>query len=237
MGPLRPGPPLDLADDGFAGLVPAGELRELDHAERVAAELEILGFDLSGHVLGFFGALLDDLGVVRSTALHRHRPSSTILVAGVKVATQTPAVRSGQRIVFATLDDEAGLVDLAFFNRAPAALRGQAVRLLAPAGTWPPPPRRPGSRRPGAYSVNAEDCWDLRDLEHIRAARGPAAVRAALGPISPAPRDPRSTSDHARPTVFPNGFTLSPYAETGSPGARPTYPSRHLCHPSSGASE
>ena len=41
-----------------------------------------------------------------------------ILVAGVKVATQTPAVRSGQRIVFATLDDEAGLVDLAFFDQA-----------------------------------------------------------------------------------------------------------------------
>ena len=110
--------PLDLADDGFAGLVPAGELRELDQAERVAAELEILGFDLSGHVLGFFRGLLDDLGVVRSTALQRPRPGSMILVAGVKVATQTPAVRSGQRIVFATLDDEAGLVDLAFFDQA-----------------------------------------------------------------------------------------------------------------------
>jgi error-prone DNA polymerase len=220
--------PLDLADDGFAGLVPAGELRELDHAERVAAELEILGFDVSGHVLGFFDRLLDDLDVVRSTALHRHRPGSMILVAGVKVATQTPAVRSGQRIIFATLDDEAGLVDLAFFDRAQQRcadklfgswlllVRGR-LRHAGPAGAGP-----------GAYTVNAEDCWDLRDLEHIRATRGPAAVRAALRPASPPP----STTDPARPTVFPNGFTLSPYAETGSPGARPTYPSRHLWHPS-----
>ena len=37
--------------DGMADLVPAGELRELDLAERVEAELEILGFDVSQHVM------------------------------------------------------------------------------------------------------------------------------------------------------------------------------------------
>ncbi len=224
--------PLDLADDGFAGLVPAGELRDLDQAERVAAELEILGFDLSGHVLGFFRELLDDLGVARSTELHRHRPGSVVLVAGVKVATQTPAVRSGQRIVFATLDDEAGLVDLAFFDRAQQRCADKLFGswLLLVRGRL----RHTGPAGPGAYSVNAEDCWDLRDLEHTRAARGPAAVRAALHSAHPPtqePRDPPGAQDHARPTVFPNGFALSAYAETGSPGARPTYPSRHLWHP------
>ena len=219
--------PLDLADDGFAGLVPAGELRELDQAERVAAELEILGFDLSGHVLGFFQGLLDDLGVIRSTALHRHRPGSVILVAGVKVATQTPAVRSGQRIVFATLDDEAGLVDLAFFDQAQQRCADKLFGswLLLVRGRL----RRAGpvGAGPGAYTVNAEDCWDLRALEDLRATQGPAAARAALRSASPPP----GTPDLARPTIFPNGFTLSPYAETGSPGSRPTYPSRHLWHP------
>ncbi len=38
---------LDADRDGFAELVPAGELRELTPAERVEAELEILGIDLS----------------------------------------------------------------------------------------------------------------------------------------------------------------------------------------------
>jgi error-prone DNA polymerase len=219
--------PLDLADDGFASLVPAGELRELDHAERVAAELEILGFDLSGHVLGFFGSLLGDLGVVRSTALHRHRPGSVILVAGVKVATQTPAVRSGQRIVFATLDDEAGLVDLAFFDQAQQRCADKlfASWLLLVRGRLRH--AGPATAGPGAYTINAEDCWDLRDLDHIRATRGQAAVRAALRPATLPP----STTTPARPTVYPNGFTLSPYAETGTPGQRPTYPSRHLWHP------
>ncbi len=54
--PARPAPTLDLfgdaeAADGMAGLVPAGQLRELEPDERVAAELEILGFDISRHVL------------------------------------------------------------------------------------------------------------------------------------------------------------------------------------------
>ncbi len=228
--------PLDLADDGFAGLVPAGELRDLDQAERVAAELEILGFDLSGHVLGFFRDLLDGLGVVRSTGLHRHDPGSMILVAGVKVATQTPAVRSGQRIVFATLDDEAGLVDLAFFDRAQQRCADKLFGswLLLVRGRL----RRAGPGTRGAYTVNAEDCWDLRALDQIRATRGLPAVRAALRSPGPMPRDPSGpgASDHARPTVFANGFTLSPYAETGAPGGRPTYPSRHLWHPEAGAS-
>ena len=49
---------LGFAGDGFAELVPAGELRELTPAERVAAELEILGIDLSQHVLSFYTDLL-----------------------------------------------------------------------------------------------------------------------------------------------------------------------------------
>ncbi len=69
-------PALDLfagADtaDGMADLVPAGELRELDLAERVEAELEILGFDVSQHVIDFYADLLAGLNVVRSADLDR----------------------------------------------------------------------------------------------------------------------------------------------------------------------
>ena len=107
---------LGFAGDGFAELVPAGELRELTPAEQVAAELEILGIDLSQHVLSFYTDLLHQLGVTRSAGLHRCRAGAPILVAGVKIATQTPAIRSGLRIIFTTLDDATGPVDLAFFE-------------------------------------------------------------------------------------------------------------------------
>ncbi|HEX3715484.1 MAG TPA: hypothetical protein VHV09_22005, partial [Trebonia sp.] len=182
----RPGSPpaLDLfagagaeAADGMADLVPAGQLRELDLAERVAAELEVLGFDVSGHVVDFYTELLAGLGVVRSAELADRANGEMILVAGAKVATQTPAVRSGQRIIFASLDDATGLVDLAFFesvqDRCAARLFGSW--LLVARGRV----RRAGAG-PMAVTVNATECWDLPALEEIRLAGGLDAVRAAM---------------------------------------------------------
>lgn len=216
------------ARDGMADLVPAGELRDLDLAERVAAELEILGFDVSRHVLDFYAELLDGLGVVRSTRLEACRNGATVCVAGVKVATQTPAVRSGQRIIFASLDDAVGLVDLAFFesvqDRCAARLFGSWLLLVR--GRV----RRAGAG-PMAVTVNATECWDIPALEEIRRSGGMAAVRAEMAATQTA-----GTTAEARPIVFANGFTLSPYAETGSPGASPKTPPRTLWHASPGSS-
>jgi len=243
-------PPLDLfstaeAGDGMADIVPAGELRDLDMAERVAAELTILGFDVSRHVLDFYAELLDGLGIVRSDRLDGCRNGETVCVAGVKVATQTPAVRSGQRIIFASLDDTVGLVDLAFFesvqDRCAARLFGSWLLLVR--GRV----RRAGAG-PMAVTVNATECWDIPSLEEIRLSGGLAAVRDAMaagdvgpgnpggapaaGADSPPPGEPAET----RPVVFANGFTLSPYAETGAPGASLKTPPRTLWHASPGSS-
>jgi error-prone DNA polymerase len=236
------------ADDGMAALVPAGELRDLDLAERVAIELEVLGFDLSKHVLDFYAELLAELNVVRSPDLDGRENGETILVAGVKVATQTPAVRSGQRIIFASLDDAVGLVDLAFFesvqDRCAARLFGSWLLLVR--GRV----RRAGAG-PMAVTVNATECWDIPALEEIRVTGGIAAVRAALAagtdlpantglPANTRPMEdsgqPRDEVPATRPLVFANGFTLSPYAETGAPGGTLKNPPRTLWHASPGSS-
>ena len=205
------------AADGMAEIVPAGELRELDPAERVAAELEILGFDISRHVLSFYAELLDGLNVVRSNRLDDCRSGATICVAGVKVATQTPAVRSGQRIIFASLDDAVGLVDLAFFesvqDRCAARLFGSWLLLVR--GRV----RRAGAG-PMAVTVNATECWDIPALEEVRQSGGLPAVHAAMAADDGAGKQPPH-SGQTRPVVFANGFTLSPYAETGGPGPAP----------------
>jgi error-prone DNA polymerase len=80
-------------------------------AKRVRAELEVLGLDVSRHVVDFYTPLLDALGVTRSAELLKQRTRSTLLIGGVKVATQTPPIRSGRRVVFITLDDATGPVD------------------------------------------------------------------------------------------------------------------------------
>jgi error-prone DNA polymerase len=224
------------ASDGFAGLVPAGQLRELDPGETVEAELDILGFDVSQHVLGFYFGLLDELGVVRSSDLRNRRPGETVLVAGVKVATQTPAVRSGQRIIFATLDDARGLVDLTFFesvqDRCAARVFGSWLLLVR--GRI----RRSGAG-PAATTVNGTDCWDLPELDEIyrkgggAAGGGIGAVRAAM---AYAPPRRQRTRRYEENVVFSNGFALSPYAETGGPGGPVKAAPRRLWHASSGSS-
>ncbi|HZC41112.1 MAG TPA: DNA polymerase III subunit alpha [Streptosporangiaceae bacterium] len=234
--------PLGFDGDGFAGLVPAGELPDLTLPERVEAELEILGIDLSQHVLGFYQDLITELGVVRSRDLHRCRAGSRVLVAGVKTATQTPAVRSGQRIIFVTLDDATGPVDLAFFESVQdrCAARVFGSWLLVVAGRV----RRAG----GAVSVNGTECWDLAALAEIRAQDGIGAVRAAMAAgdvpgAGPAPGGGQAPGTAPAPgtAVTPavrlgNGFTLSPYAETGAPGAAIKDAPRKLWHASPGSS-
>ena len=158
--PVREGQQLALplrADDGPPGL------REYSPSEVVRAELEVTGLDATRHVLSFFEPLLEDLGVVRSVDLHRHRGDEWVMVAGVKVASQTPAVRSGQRIIFLTLDDATGPVDVTVFER----IQEQCARavfhgfVLAVWGRL----RRTGV---AGVSIIAEEVWDLVALDAAR---------------------------------------------------------------------
>ncbi len=205
----------------------------------MAAELEILGIDLSQHVLSFYTDLLHQLGVTRSAELHNCPAGDRILVAGVKIATQTPAIRSGLRIIFTTLDDATGPVDLAFFESVQDRC---AARVF---GSWLLVVRGRVRRTGESVSINAEECWDLAALEEIRTGRGMAAVRAAMaagdvpspgGPASRRTVTPEGSGEANPKIIYPNGFVQSPYAETGSPGGALKDPPRTLWHASPGSS-
>src|SRR5262249_58657769 len=119
----------------------------------------------------------DGLEVVRSAELDGRENGETILVAGVKVATQTPAVRSGQRIIFASLDDAVGLVDLAFFesvqDRCAARLFGSWLLVVRGRG------RRAGAG-PMAVTVNGAECLGIPALGEIRSGSGRTGLRARM---------------------------------------------------------
>ncbi len=140
-------------------------LPEYSDAERVRAELEVLGVDASRHLVSFFEPLLRDLGVVRAAELWRQRGGAEVIVAGVKVASQTPAVRSGQRIIFLTLDDATGPVDVTVFESVQAKIAKTIFHsfVLAVRGTV----RRTGRR---GVSIVAEDAWELTALHRARRA-------------------------------------------------------------------
>ncbi|MFP5299189.1 MAG: OB-fold nucleic acid binding domain-containing protein, partial [Actinomycetota bacterium] len=92
-------------------------LRDYSPLEETEAELEIAGIDARRHVMELYRPLMAELGCVTAEGLKALRNDSEVWVAGVKVASQTPAIRSGQRIIFVTIDDLTGPLDITVFER------------------------------------------------------------------------------------------------------------------------
>ena len=132
-------------------------LQPLSAAEKVASEVTRLGMDVTQHMLTFYAPFLNAIGAVKSSDLLALRSHSSVLVAGVKVALQTPPVRSGRRVIFLTLDDGYGCSDSTFFPDAQIdhASTLYATSLLLVRGET----RRTGKR---GISIRATAVWDLR---------------------------------------------------------------------------
>lgn len=92
-------------------------LRPYTAYEEIQAELEVGGIDARRHVMEVYEPLLKEAGCVAAADIGKRRNNSEVWVAGVKVASQTPAIRSGQRIIFLTLDDPTGPLDVTIFER------------------------------------------------------------------------------------------------------------------------
>jgi error-prone DNA polymerase len=188
---------------------------------------------------------------VRSKDLLTCRSRSEILVAGVKVATQTPPIRSGRRVVFVTLDDATGPVDATFFEDAQGPYAATLFHswLLVIRGEV----RRTGPR---GISLRATGCWELTGLYDLWQQNGIQAVLDLIDTpppgfgadevSAPAPmaREDQPSGYTAggmgrrRVLVHPSGFKQSPYADVKPAGGdvnRGT-PPRKLWHSSPGSS-
>lgn len=181
----------------------------MNASEQLAAELDVLGMDISRHFLDEHRSLLADIGATPAAGLPGLRHGTTVLVAGVKVATQTPPIRSGKRVIFATLDDPTGLSDLAFFedSNERCAYTVFHSSLLLVRGTLA---RRP----PRAFSITGTAAWNLAELIDLYREGGPAAVADRLTRPEPTPR---RAAPH-RTLTQPNGYELHPWADLQPPG-------------------
>ena len=94
----------------------------------------------------------------------------------MKVALQSPPVRSGRRVIFITLDDGTGCSDATFFENTQLHSGRTLYRsqLLLVSGTL----RRTGAR---GVSIIADSAWDLGELYAIWRETGDiAAVQARM---------------------------------------------------------
>jgi error-prone DNA polymerase len=248
---------LDLGDAPVDGEVSG--LPEMNAADRVRAELEILGLDVSRHVVDFYDGFLDELGVTRAKDILLRRSRSELLVAGVKVATQTPPIRSGRRVVFLTLDDSTGPVDATFFEDAQGPYAATVFHswLLVVRGVL----RRTGRQ---GVSLRATGCWELPTLYQIWQHGGMTAVRETMAQVpagfagaeaaesaiagaaesrstrpvmaQPPSGAPAGGMGRRRVLVHSSGFKMSPYSDIKPAGEDAKSAPRKLWHSSPGSS-
>ncbi|WP_399137388.1 DNA polymerase III subunit alpha [Streptomyces sp. NBUA17] len=160
---------------------PAG-LPDLTSAERLSAELGVLSMDASRNLMDDHRTFLRELGVVSAKRLREARHGETVLVAGAKAATQTPPIRSGRRVIFSTLDDGTGLVDLAFFDDSHDACAHTVFH------SWLLLVRGVVQRRgPRSFSVVGSAAWNLADLLEVRREEGLEGVAARLAAAGGSP--------------------------------------------------
>jgi len=186
---------------------PAG-LPSMDADDQLAAELEVLGIDVSRHLLDDHRRLLSELGVTPAARLPQLRHGQRVLVAGIKAASQTPPTRSGRRTLFLTLDDPTDLSDLAFFDDTHDTCAETIFHssVLLARGTV-------SRRHPRSLSITGQAAWDLTELIDLYRDGGTVAVADRL-------TRPGITPDSApaRRTHRPGGGRRLHHASRGSAG-------------------
>lgn len=112
----------------------------------------------SEHVLVQHLPQLRELGVVLADELHACADKERVLVAGVRCVVHTPPTRSGIRVVFVSLDDPTGLVDLAFFpdSQGPHSAAAMTSEWVLAEGTIT-------HTAPRSISITAHRAWNLRE--------------------------------------------------------------------------
>ncbi|MGV9880391.1 DNA polymerase III subunit alpha [Streptomyces sp. NPDC003006] len=215
-------------------------LPDLDDAERLSAELGVLGMDSSRHLMGDHADFLAELGALSARRLREAEHGATVLVAGAKAATQTPPIRSGKRVIFTTLDDGTGLVDLAFFDDAHERCAHTVFH------SWLLLVRGVVQRRgPRSFSVVGAAAWNLAELVEVRKEGGLDAVALRLAEPEPEFASEPAPESEPGPATDPvaggrrirmsTGYEMHPWADLRPAGEGAAGGGRKLWHQSPGS--
>ena len=84
----------------------------------IETNLDFHIFDLwiNGHPLEYLRPQLNAMGFLSKKDLETIPNNSMVKVAGTIVMVHTPPTRSGKRVMFITIEDETGLIDLVAFE-------------------------------------------------------------------------------------------------------------------------
>ena len=97
---------------------PAANISDFTPWDKLSRQYGVLGFTTGPHPMAFYRCRLRELGYLDSASLRRRRlaPGARVRMAGMVVRPHRPPTRSGRTIVYLSLEDEFGLVDVTIFE-------------------------------------------------------------------------------------------------------------------------
>lgn len=114
LGPDSEQVPLEI--DLSASMPGNRGITDFSGAEKFLKEFEILGIMVRGHYMGLLRKRLSARGFLPSSEVKKVQPGTTVKVAGLVVRPHRPPTKSGRVIVFMSLEDEDGLIDVTVFE-------------------------------------------------------------------------------------------------------------------------
>ena len=130
---------------------------EFSIKEKVFYEYEVLGFGVSAHPMEICRDRLKDKGFASSDELCRYSPGSFVKVGGIPIRPHRPPTKSGRTVVFLSLEDEHGLIDVTCFEN----VYKKHAKLLFPGETLPLGIWGQVQKRGNAVSVIARTVFPL----------------------------------------------------------------------------
>ncbi len=94
---------------------------------KIINEINSMSVYCSGHPMELLRRKLSQRGVITAKDLRRTPDGSRVRVSGLTVIIHMPPTKSGKRVLFITIEDETGLVDIASF---PDSQKGSAKAIL-----------------------------------------------------------------------------------------------------------
>jgi error-prone DNA polymerase len=135
---------------------PSGVM-EFSVGEKVVFEYQILGAGISAHPMEIWRSRLRSREFISSRDLSGVRPGDFVKAGGIPVRPHRPPTRSGRTVVFLSLEDEYGLIDVTCFEN----VYNKYGKFLFPGKLMPLGVWGQAQKRGNAFSITAKTVFPL----------------------------------------------------------------------------
>lgn len=96
--------------------MPPPQIDDFSPYQKFLYEYSILGLTAGGHLIGYLRPQLKKRGILTRAQLESYPSGKKVQVAGLAIRPHRPPTKSGRTVVFLTLEDETGLLDITVFE-------------------------------------------------------------------------------------------------------------------------